>query len=174
MNIVTKHVLLVCLLMAPLASLAVVPLEPNDAFRKEQLGLKFYKQENYSKAFSILNELAARGYKDSQYALAFMFLKGDHVEQSTRIGLSWLALAVESKRKDWVAQFEQFYQATSKEEQQVIDKMIADYTAKFGMKTQRVTCQRTTKNGSYRPVIRCIKGNDYTPLFDIDLVESSG
>lgn len=173
MNIVTNCIVLVGLFVTPLTALAVAPLEPNDAFRKEQLGLKFFKQEKYSEAFSILNQLAARGYKDSQYALAFMFLKGNHVEQSTRIGLSWLALATESKRKDWVAQFEMLYQATSIEEQQIIDNMIIDYTTKFGMQTQRVTCSKTTKNGSYRPVIKCLKGNYYTPLYDIDLVEPS-
>ncbi|PKI15981.1 hypothetical protein CXF71_11835 [Colwellia sp. 12G3] len=152
-------------------SFAQRPLDPNFAFQKERLGLKQFKKGDYKGAFSNLSELAAWGFKDSQYAVAFMFLKGQHVKQSTLIGMSWLALAAESERKDWVNQFDSFYSATTEQEQLKLDKMIKNYKSKFGMKAQRVTCSKTQKPGSLRYVIDCIKGDYYVHKYEIDLIE---
>jgi len=164
-------IILTILLVTSFNSFAQAPLDPNFAFRKERLGLKQFRQGNYKKAFDNLSELAAWGYKDSQYALAFMFLKGQHVKQSTLIGMSWLALAAESGRKDWVNQFDKFYSFATKEEQLKFDKMIKNYKSKFGMKVQRVTCRKTQKPQSVRWVIDCVKGDYFVHKYEIDLVE---
>jgi TPR repeat protein len=166
-----RKIIFTILFVTSFNSLAQAPLDPNYAFRKERLGLKQFNNGNYNEAFSNLSELAAWGFKDSQYALAFMFLKGQHVKQSTLIGLSWLALAAESGRKDWINQFNVFYSAASKKEQLKIDKMIKDYKSKFGMKVQRVTCSTTQNLGSLKSVRKCIKGDYYVHKYEIDLIE---
>jgi TPR repeat protein len=164
-------IIIFVLLATSFNSFAQAPMDPNFAFRKERLGLKQYSQGKFAQAFYNLSELAAWGYKDSQYALAFMFLKGQHVKQSTLLGMSWLALAAESGRKDWLAQFNKFYALASKEQQVKIDQMISNYKAKFGMKAQRVTCRRTQKPTSKRWIVACVKGDYFVHKYQIDLVE---
>jgi TPR repeat protein len=90
-----KKVLSVSLLLSSFNSMANVSLDPNFTLMQERAGLKLFEQGKYQEAFEKLSELAAWGYKDSQYALAFLFLKGQHVEQSTLIGMGWLAMAAE-------------------------------------------------------------------------------
>jgi hypothetical protein len=80
--------------------------------------------------------------------------------------MSWLALAAESGREEWVKQFDKFYSFATKEEQLKFDKMIRNYKSKFGMKVQRVTCHKTPKR-----LISCVKGDYFIHKYQIDLVE---
>ncbi len=49
--------------------------------KKEYNGVKAYKKGEFEEAFNYLEEPAALGYKSVQYTLAFMFLKGQYLEQ---------------------------------------------------------------------------------------------
>jgi hypothetical protein len=89
-----------------------------------------------------LKELAAPAYKDSQYHLAFMFLKGQHVKQSTLIEMSWLALAAKSGRKNWISQFDKFHSFATTEEQLKFDEIIRNYKSKLGFKVQQIICRK--------------------------------
>ena len=84
--------------------------------RQQKSGIKFYENGEYEKAFHELSELAAWGYKDSQYALAFMFLKGLYVEQSILIGMGWLGVAAESNIEEWTALFDKLYSSATDED----------------------------------------------------------
>mgnify|MGYP006173792415 FL=1 len=75
---------------------------------KEINGIKQYEKGNYEEAFNLLKEPAAWGYKGSQYALAFIFLKGNHVQQSTLLGMGWLGVAKEANVKEWTEQYNTF------------------------------------------------------------------
>jgi len=154
-------------------AIANPPLDPNFTMMQERSGLKLFEQGKYEQAFDKLSELAAWGYKDSQYALAFMFLKGQHVEQSTLIGMGWLAVAAESGIEYWVNLFNKLYAAASNEDQLRIDKIIEVYKAKYGMQAQRVTCSKTQKPPSKRIVIACIKGDYFVHWYPIDLSEQT-
>lgn len=49
--------------------------------KKEYNGVKAYRKEEFEEAFNYLEEPAALCYKSAQYTLAFMFLKGQYLEQ---------------------------------------------------------------------------------------------
>ncbi|WDE09016.1 sel1 repeat family protein [Thalassomonas viridans] len=149
-----------------------IPKDKNIIAQQERWGIIQYQKGNYKEAFEKLSELASWGYKESQYALAFMFLKGQHVQQSTLIGMGWLGVAAESGHKKWIELFEKLYNSAPKEEQVKFDKIIADYISKFGMKAQKVTCRKRIKPPSQRVILDCIKSDHYITTHDINLVES--
>lgn len=125
--------------------------------KQQKRGISLYKRGDYQGAFEQLHELASWGYKDAQYALAFMFLKGQYVEQSSLIGMGWFGVAVESNIPEWRRLHQELYQQASQQQQKKYDIIRADFVAKYGLEAQNVTCQKSNNGFSKRRVIRCIK-----------------
>ncbi|MEM7390678.1 MAG: sel1 repeat family protein, partial [Pseudomonadota bacterium] len=73
----------------------------NTMKKKEYNGVKAYIKGEFEEAFNYLEEPAALGYKSAQYTLAFMFLKGQYLEQSTKLGMGWLGVAAEAGVENW-------------------------------------------------------------------------
>lgn len=137
---------------------------------KEINGIKQYEKGNYEDAFNLLKEPAAWGYKSSQYALAFMFLKGNYVQQSTLLGMGWLGVAKEVKIKEWTEQYNAFYLMATDEQKQKIDNIVEEYIKRYGLKSQDITCKKTI-NASRRREIKCHQYSGLGILYPVDLVE---
>ncbi len=120
---------------------------------------------------NLLKEPAAWGYKGSQYAIAFMFLKGEYVEQSTLLGMGWLGVAKEANIKEWTNQYDAFYSAASKEQKLEFDKIKDVYIKRYGLIAQDVTCRKSTSAKSRRVRVDCYHYDGVGVLHDIDLVE---
>lgn len=101
--------LLVSLLLISCKSTDRITKDIDVIDKQQRWGIILYERGDYKGAFHELSELASWGYKDAQYALAFMFFKGHYVEQSTLIGMGWLGVAIESERDDWEALFNDLY-----------------------------------------------------------------
>lgn len=140
---------------------------------KEINGIKLYKRGEHKKAFELLKVPATWGYKGSQYAIAFMFLKGQHVEQSTLLGMAWLGVAAEAKVPEWTQQYNDFYQAMSAQQQQKIDNKVKEYIGKYGMEAQHVTCSTHIVVGTRSHKVDCHKYDQVATIYDIELSESS-
>jgi hypothetical protein len=138
---------------------------------KEINGLKNYRKGDFKKAFELLKEPATWGYKASQYAIAFMFLKGQYLKQSTLLGMGWLGVAKEANVKDWTEQYEKFYAAASKSDRLRFDKIVELYIERYGLVAQDVTCKRSKTAVSRRVKIDCHKYEGINTLYEIDLVE---
>jgi TPR repeat protein len=134
-------------------------------------GIAQYKKGNYEKAFHLLKEPASLGYKGSQYALAYMFLKGQYVEQSVLLGMGWLGVATEANVKEWQEQFTLFYSYASVQQKQEIDNIVDEYIRRYGLKAQHVTCQKSINTSSNRVDIKCHKYEGLSTLYDVELVE---
>ncbi|KZN38109.1 hypothetical protein N474_01440 [Pseudoalteromonas luteoviolacea CPMOR-2] len=144
-----------------------------DAIHKqERNGIKLYQQGHYARAYEELGELATWGYKDAQYYLAFMFLKGQHLEQSTLIGMGWLGVASESGIKEWVELYNALYAKATPTMRTKIDAVVADYKHKFGMKAQFVSCRKTQTPPSMKIAIKCTKEDKISKVYPLDLNES--
>jgi hypothetical protein len=141
-----------------------------DLESNELQGIKQYKRGNFEAAFNLLKEPAAWGYKGSQYTLAFMFLKGQYVQQSTVLGMGWLGVAKEAKVKDWEKQYNSFYAAAPENLQIKIDAIVVEYVKRYGLKAQDVTCTKGI-TASKRLEVKCHKYSGLGTLYDIDLVE---
>jgi outer membrane protein assembly factor BamD (BamD/ComL family) len=137
---------------------------------KEINGIKQYEKGNYEKAFNLLKEPAAWGYKGSQYALAFMFLKGNYVQQSTLLGMGWLGVAKEANVKEWTEQYNTFYTTASNKEKKEIDVIVEEYIKRYGLISQDVTCKKAIN--AYRRVdIKCHKYDGIGIIYPVDVVE---
>lgn len=138
--------------------------------RQETTGLRYYDRGNYQKAFDELSATAARGLKHSQYILAFMFLKGQHVDQSILLGMGWLGVAIESGEPEWIELYESLYQRSTPEQKVLIDAKVAHYIEQYGMVAQNVSCSRRPVAGSRRAESRCLKQAEKPyPLFPVEV-----
>jgi hypothetical protein len=132
---------------------------------KQTAGARYYKKQLYKKAFEILNYAAKKGFKQSQYLLGIMYLKGQHVNQSLFYGMAWLGVAKESKSKDWVELFDNVYATATPAQQQAIDASTAKFNQKYGMKTQQMTCSKREKLGGRKKQLECTKNSQ---IFDLN------
>ena len=163
--------LVLIILLSSCASSDVIRKTTYSLEVKEYNGIKHYKKGDYEKAFNLLKQPAAWGYKGSQYAIAFMFLKGEYVEQSTLLGMGWLGVAKEANVKSWTEQYNAFYNAATKEQKLKFDKIKDIYIQRYGLVAQDVTCRKSTSAKSKRVKVDCHKYDGTGVLYDIDLVE---
>lgn len=145
----------------------------NTMKKKEYNGIKAYKNGLYEQAFNDLKEPAALGYKSAQYTLAFMFLKGQYLDQSTKLGMGWLGVAAEAGVENWSHQYDTFYAAATLEEKQQIDAIVALYIKQFGVKAQNMTCRRSTSaRRTFGEIkIDCTKRDGAVTVYEVDTVE---
>jgi TPR repeat protein len=145
----------------------------NTMKKKEYNGIKAYKKGLYEQAFYDLQEPASLGYKSAQYTLAFMFLKGQYLEQSTKLGMGWLGVAAEAGVENWSQQYDTFYAAATIEQKQQIDATVALYIERFGVKAQKMTCRRsTTARRTFGEIkVDCSKRDAAVTVYEVDTIE---
>ena len=163
---------LVILFLTSCKSTGIIIKDIDVIDKQQKWGVTLYERGDYKGAFNELSELAAWGYKDAQYALAFMFLKGHHVEQSTLIGMGWLGVAIESERDEWETLFKGLYSKATTKDKEKFDIIIKDYKSKFGLKAQHITCGKTTNGMSKKIITKCTKSDRLSKIYEIDLTEA--
>jgi len=166
--IISTFVLLTLLMSCKSNDVKLIPLYTLEA--KEINGIKEYQRGNHKQAFDLLKEPASFGYKGSQYTLGFMFLKGQHVQQSTLLGMGWLGVAIEANVKEWQEQYNTFYSAASTTQKKQIDKIVQKYIEQYGLKSQHVTCTKEI-NTSKRLDVKCHKYEDASIVYPVETVE---
>ncbi|MBH0078743.1 sel1 repeat family protein [Pseudoalteromonas sp. NZS11] len=141
--------------------------------KNEYNGIKAYRKGEFEAAFNYLKEPAGLGYKSAQYTLAFMFLKGQYLEQSTKLGMGWLGVAKEAGVENWSAQYDAFYSAATTQQKQLIDETVALYITQFGVKAQNMTCRSSTSpRRTFGEVkIDCTKHEGIVTEHDIQIIE---
>ncbi|CAM4007914.1 hypothetical protein [Pseudoalteromonas byunsanensis] len=149
----------------------IIRIDPIKLDKAEMNGMKYYRKGDYENAFKQLKEPAMWGYKGSQYVLAFMFLKGQYVEQSTVIGMGWLGVANEVNVNEWRAQFDTFYGASPAPLKAKIDEKVALYIQRYGMKEQNITCNKSLSTSTKRVEVKCQHYEGLGTLYDIEMVE---
>jgi len=133
-------------------------------------GAKFYQKEKYEKAYPIFAELSQWGIKSAQSLLGTMYIQGQHVGPSIERGLAWLGVANElGGYKSSKANFDYVYNQLNDEQKKIIDVKVQSYIAKFGAKTQNITCKKKKGLGSNIPVQACSKTpGSNSPLHSIE------
>ncbi len=102
-----------------------------------------------------------------------MFLKGQYLEQSTKLGMGWLGVAAEAGVENWSQQYDTFYAAATTEEKQQIDAIVAVYIEQFGVKAQNMTCRRSTSpRRTFGEIkIDCSKHEGAVTVYEVDKIE---
>lgn len=129
-------------------------------------GSEHYRKGQYKQAYNKLSFMAVRGFKQSQYLLGIMYLKGQHVEQSVLKGMSWLGVANESKlSKDWLVQFQQIYNKLSSTQQSIINSSVTEYINKYGTLNNGVSCDRKLSGVSRKILVQCVKEEGFYRVY---------
>ena len=102
-----------------------------------------------------------------------MFLKGQYLEQSTKLGMGWLGVAKEAGVENWSAQYDAFYSAATTQQKRQIDETVALYITQFGVKAQNMTCRRSASpRRTFGEVkIDCTKHEGSVTEHDIQIIE---
>lgn len=126
-------------------------------YKIEKRAMQEYRAENYAGAFEQLSKTAPLGFKQSQYYMAFLYLKGQHVKKSMLDGMAWLGVAKEGGHKEMIELYDGLYASFNQAQKDVVDKKVAEYIALYGMENQNVICEKRKKVGSKRRTLECIK-----------------
>lgn len=145
------------------------PEQIDAIYANENTGLRLYERGEYREAFMLLKDSAALGMKRSQHVLGFMFMKGQGVSRNMLFGLAWLALSTESGNEEWQAMYDGLYEALSDAQKSMVDDKIAEYTEKFGAKSQGITCAKTSVIGSRKIDWVCRKSEGFYRVHEIEL-----
>ena len=142
------------------------------SLKKDEInGIKSYQKGDYKKSFELLKTPATWGYKGAQYTIAFMFLKGLHVPQSTLLGMGWLGVATEMETEEWSEQYRTFYAAATPEQKLKINKIVKQYIKRYGMKSQNFSCTKSSSAATRRIEHNCIRSDRLSTIYAFDLVE---
>lgn len=164
--------MVIALLAVPVTALPTEYISIPKLVRTEKRGIKEYRRGNYKKAFKLLGESASWGLKQSQYYLSFMFLKGQHVPQSTVIGMGWLGVAIEADVDEWSETYTMLYEAASPALKARIDAKVDQYIGQFGAEAQAITCTTVVRLGSRVPVPECFPRPEVvTTRYPVELTE---
>jgi TPR repeat protein len=153
-------VFLVLMLVSSSYADEAVDAKWNSLYKKEKAGVRYYKKGSYEKAYEKLHYAAQLGLKDAQYYLGFMYLKGQHVNQSLATGMAWLGVACEIEEEEWQQTFDQIYNALNVEQRKTIDQKVASHIQLYGMETQEMDCSRVARTGSRKVTVNCRKAFD--------------
>ncbi|NNC98518.1 MAG: hypothetical protein HKN88_10665, partial [Gammaproteobacteria bacterium] len=131
--------------------------EVNKLYQLEKEAMQAYRAGDYAKAFEKLSITAPQGLKQSQFYMAYLYLKGQHVQMSMRTGMGWLGVAKESGRKEMLELFDGLYSKFNAAQQQAVDAEVEKYISEYGMQAQNVVCKKRKKVGRKRMLLECIK-----------------
>ena len=138
-------------------------------YRELRAGVKHHKRGNYKKAYEKLSVCAQWGLKQAQYLMAFMYLKGQYVEQSVEIGMGWLGVAKEVEIKEWSDTYDNVYKMLSPQQQALVDKKVDKYIKQYGMEVQKIDCVNKARLGGGKIEPHCQKRvNAITPLYELE------
>ena len=143
-------------------------ITPYEIEQGQYEGTELYEDGEFEEAFSLSSIAAQRGMKTAQYLLGIMFLKGEYVDQSLAIGMAWLGVAGEADQDDWHATYEKIYDTLAANLQAAIDVKVATYIELYGVRTQKIRCERRARTGQRRIEEICGKNGSDTPLYSLE------
>ena len=96
-----------------------------------ELGLKYYEQANYEKAYQEFTQAAKYGDFSAQFNLGVMYYKGQFVKQDVMTGYAWLSLAAQDSEYKERGLHLQIYKGFSDEQKKQADKAAQEMFNQF-------------------------------------------
>ena len=96
-----------------------------------ELGLKYYEQANYEKAYQEFTQAAKYGDFSAQFNLGVMYYKGQFVKQDVLTGYAWLSLAAQDAEYKERGLHLQIYKGFSEEQKKQADKAAQEMFDQF-------------------------------------------
>lgn len=96
-----------------------------------ELGLKYYEEQNFDKAYKEFNQAAKFGDFSAQFNLGVMYYKGQSVKQDMLTGYAWLALAAQDAEYKERGLHSQIYNGFSSDQKKQADRAYQELFAQF-------------------------------------------
>ncbi|MCZ6887161.1 MAG: hypothetical protein O7H39_01605, partial [Gammaproteobacteria bacterium] len=93
----------------------------------EELGIQLYRNGSYERAYEILSETARQGFKDSQHAMAMMYIRGEGVDKNPLIGTALFGLAAESGDRTLQRDYGKLLKSIPDKYRAVVEAQVAFY-----------------------------------------------
>lgn len=139
----------------------VVKINELEYDTKLQLTLRNIQQKDYANAFPVLLQYAKYGDKLAQNILGTYMVAGVGTEENITEGLIWMGLATEQEDPTWIKRYEGLTKNLSPEHKQMLERLTEEYRAKYGYRTQYMSCRPEAKElGSNLKIHRCKKIKD--------------
>ncbi len=139
----------------------------------QNAGVKYHKLGEFEKAYEKLSIAAQGGIKQSQYLLGTMYFKGQYVEQSLATGMGWIGVANEVHIKGWKTTYYDIYNKLNAKQQEYIDKIVAQYIERYGVKTLDLICKKRASLGTRQKQIHCNYRDDrLTPDHELEKLQN--
>lgn len=97
-----------------------------------ELGLRFYDNKQFDKAFPLFLEAAQYGDYDAQNNVGVMYYRGEHVNQHIPTAYAWFALAAQSPAFKEKGLHERIFARLSDEEKKVAEEKFQSLVSQYG------------------------------------------
>lgn len=124
---------------------------------QEEIGVTLFRSGDFDRAYEVLSETARHGFKDSQHAMALMYLRGQGVERHPLKGAALLGLAAESGDKTRKREYEKALLAIPEQYREVVQQQVDFYVGRYGMQAQGITCSMKKRPQSNLRAMECLK-----------------
>lgn len=111
-----------------------------DIQKDEERGVRDYMRGRYEQAYPLLWNAARHGFKNAQYTLGVMYLKGQGVDQDFIVGTAWLGVSTEVPVEQWTSAFRSVVSAMGQEQRTLLRDKLVKYIEYYGVKTQGMNC----------------------------------
>ena len=137
-----------------------------DLYQDRERGFRLYRAKKYEEAYPYLEQAASQGLKDAQAVLGYMYMWGLGVEQDNDKAIGWMGVAAKKRtmpviQRFWRGMLKQIPEELMPE----VERLVADYDARYGAEVTDTVCQSRHAVGTWRPAVECRVRND-TILID--------
>ena len=124
---------------------------------QEEMGVNLFRSGDYDRAYEVLAETARHGFKNSQHAMALMYLRGDGVEKHPLKGTALMGLAAESGDRRIRREYRELLNAIPDKYRDLVQQQVDFYIERYGMEAQGITCAMKRRPNSNMRAMECLK-----------------
>lgn len=121
-----------------------------------QRGADLYRRGKYEEAFPHLLVAARRGFKFAQARVGFLYQQGLGTERNAWEAMAWLGVASRGTTMPEILNyFNALWTKVPEGYRPQLEDMIDIYDERYGTRSNRVTCDRSRKAGTYLLSLTC-------------------
>lgn len=145
-------------------------------------GGRLYRRGRYKEALPYLESAAQSGFKLAQARVSYIYQQGlGGVGRNVRAAVGWIGVAASPTTNQEIRNyFKRFIAHIPTEHMPLVNRIVADYTEKYGSKSVGLFCNNTRLAGSHISRLKCDFKDEYAFRDQIDYetntqgIEASG